>query len=129
LADRVLFEGELPSLRMPAFFREMDVLVLPSRSQPNWIEQFGRVLIEAMACGVVVLGSDCGEIPNVIGDAGLIFPEWNDYVLRERLEQLMRDPDLWSELARRGRERVLTHFTQAQIAAQTVAVYRKMVNL
>ena len=105
------------------------MLVLPSRSQPNWIEQFGRVLIEAMACGVVVLGSDCGEIPNVIGDAGLIFPEWNDYVLRERLEQLMRDPDLWSELARRGRERVLTHFTQAQIAAQTVAVYRKMVNL
>jgi glycosyltransferase involved in cell wall biosynthesis len=128
LADRVLFEGELPSLRVPAFFRELDVMVLPSRSRLNWIEQFGRVLIEAMACGVVVVGSDCGEIPNVIGDAGLIFPEWNDQALRERLEQLMRDPDLWADLARRGRERVLTHFTQAQIAAQTVAVYREMVN-
>ncbi len=128
LADRVLFEGELPSLRVPAFFRELDVMVLPSHSQSNWVEQFGRVLIEAMACGVVVVGSDCGEIPNVIGDAGLIFPEWNDYALRERLEQLMRDPDLWADLARRGRERVLGRFTQAQIAAQTVAVYRTMNN-
>jgi glycosyltransferase involved in cell wall biosynthesis len=39
---------------------------------------------------------------------------------------LMRAPDSWADLARRGRERVLAHFTQAQIAAQTVAVYREM---
>jgi len=121
LADRVSFEGG-----MPAFYRELGVLVLPSRSRPNWIEQFGRVLIEAMACGVPVVGSDCGEIPNVVGDAGLTFPEGDMGALRGCLARLMSDPDLWADLARRGRERVLAHFTQAQVAAQTVAAYREM---
>jgi glycosyltransferase involved in cell wall biosynthesis len=126
LADRVSFEGEIPSVRMPAFYRELDVLVLPSRSRRNWVEQFGRVLIEAMACGVPVLGSNCGEIPNVVGEGGLIFPEGDAEALREHLMRLMRDCDLWADLARRGRARVLAHFTQAQIAAQTVAVYREL---
>ncbi|MBE9471610.1 MAG: glycosyltransferase family 4 protein [Chloroflexi bacterium] len=128
LADRVSFEGEISSLRMPVFYRELDALVVPSRSRPNWVEQFGRILIEAMACGVPVVGSDCGEIPNVVGNAGLIFPEENAGALREHLMRLMREADLWANLARRGRERVLAHFTQAQVAAQTVAVYREMNN-
>jgi glycosyltransferase involved in cell wall biosynthesis len=129
VTDRVSFEGHwLPSLRLPDFYRQLDVLVVPTRSRPNWVEQFGRVLIEAMACGVPVIGSDCGEIPHVVGDAGLIFPEEDAGALRERLVLLMRDPGLCAELARRGRERVLAHFTQAHIAAQTVAVYRELVD-
>ena len=128
LSDRVSFEGVISSLRMPDFYRELDALVLPSRSRPNWVEQFGRVLIEAAACGVPVVGSDCGEIPNVVGDAGLIFPEGDADALRQHLMRLMRDSDLWADLARRGRERVLAHFTQAQVAAQTVAVYRELVD-
>jgi glycosyltransferase involved in cell wall biosynthesis len=124
LADRVTFEGWLPSAQMPAYYRQLDVVVVPSRTRPNWKEQFGRVLIEAMACGVPVVGSDSGEIPNVIGDAGLIFPEGQVDILREHLGHLLGDPDARSELAQRGRERVLTHYTQAQIAAETYDVYR-----
>jgi glycosyltransferase involved in cell wall biosynthesis len=126
LSHRVTFEGWLPSVRMPAFYRELDVLVLPSRSRPNWVEQFGRVLIEAMACAVPVIGSDCGEIPHVIGDAGLVFPEGDAAALEAALAQAMRDVELWSDLARRGRERVLNHFTQEWIAASTVTVYRQV---
>ena len=129
LTGRVSFAESISSLHMPAFYRELDVFVLPSRSRPNWIEQFGRVLIEAMACGVIVVGSDCGEIPNVIGDAGMVFPEGDVGALRECLVRLMHDSDLRADLVRRGRERVLAHYTQAQIAAQTVAVYRKMLAL
>ncbi len=126
LSHRVTFEGWLPSVRMPTFYRELDALVLPSRSRPNWIEQFGRVLIEAMSCGVPVIGSDCGEIPNVIGDAGLVFPEDQVESLRDCLTRLMRNDDLWTDLVRRGRERVLSHFTQERIASETVAVYREL---
>jgi len=126
LAGRVSFEGYLPSVRLPAFYRQLDALVLPSRSRPNWVEQFGRVLIEAMASGVPVVGSNCGEIPKVVGDAGLIFPEGNAEALGKCLTRLMHDHDLWMDLSRRGPERVLAHFTQAQVAAQTVAVYREM---
>lgn len=127
LSQRVDFLGSLPSLQMPEFYRRLDVLVLPSRSRPNWVEQFGRVLVEAMACGVPVVGSDCGEIPHVIGEAGLVFPEGDATALRQALARLMADPALRADLARRGRQRVLAHFTQARLAAQTVAVYRALV--
>ncbi len=126
IAERVSFEGSLPSSHLPDFYRGLDVLVLASRSRPNWVEQFGRVLVEAMACGVPVIGSNCGEIPRVVDNTGLIFPEGDTEALRRCLVCLMQDPGLRKELAQRGRERVLAHFTQAQVAAQTVAVYREM---
>ena len=98
----------------------------PSRSRPNWVEQFGRVLVEAMACGVAVVGSDCGEIPHVIGEAGLIFAEGDVEALRGHLARLQSDAALRAELARRGRQRVLERFTQARVAEETVALYRSL---
>jgi glycosyltransferase involved in cell wall biosynthesis len=126
LGDRVTFDAPIPSSQMPAYYRQLDVLVLPSRTRPNWKEQFGRVLVEAMACGVAVIGSDSGEIPNVIGDAGLLFSEGQADQLRAHLTRLLGTPDLRAELASRGRERVLARYTQAQVAAQTYEVYRTM---
>jgi len=123
LSGRVEFRGPLPSSQMPAFYSGLDVLVLPSRTRPNWKEQFGRALIEAMACGAVVVGSDSGEIPNVIGDAGLVFPEGQPAQLRALLERLAGDAGLCSELSERGRRRVLAHYTQAAVAAGTHEVY------
>src|SRR5439155_22851925 len=114
----------VPSVLMPDELRQLDVLVLPSRRQPNWAEQFGRVLVEAMACGVPVIGSNCGEIPNVVGDAGLIFPEGDPAALRSALEQLIGSSGLRADLAKRGRQRVLDRFTHRRIAEDTVAIYR-----
>ena len=127
IADRVRFMGRIASGAMPAFYQGLDVLVLPSRTRPNWKEQFGRVLVEAMACGVVVVGSDCGEIPRVIGDAGLIFPEDDMVALGGHLQRLLDDPADRQRLAAVGRQRVLAHFTMQQVAAQTAAVYRQAV--
>jgi glycosyltransferase involved in cell wall biosynthesis len=129
LADRVVFDTPIPSTQMPAYFAGLDALVLPSRTRPNWKEQFGRVLAEAMACGVPVIGSTCGEIPQVIGDAGLIFPEDDVEALRDALLRLQRDDDLRRDLARRGRARVLENYTQKQVAAETVEVYRQMLRV
>ncbi|RLC90732.1 MAG: glycosyl transferase family 1, partial [Chloroflexi bacterium] len=126
LAERVTFQATIPSVEMPRFYQRMDVLALPSRSQPNWAEQFGRVLVEGMACGVSVVGAETGEIPHVIGEAGLTFPEEDVSALRTLLAHLAADPVLRRELGARGRARVLAHFTQRQIAAETVAVYREM---
>jgi glycosyltransferase involved in cell wall biosynthesis len=123
---RVTFQPWLPSAQLPALYPTLDALVLPSRTRPNWKEQFGRTLIEAMACGVPVVASDCGELPHVVGDAGLIFPEGDGDALRAAIEQLMRDAALRRDLAARGRERVLRHFTQQQVAAATAAMYRSV---
>lgn len=126
IGDRVLFDAPIPSTQMPAYYRGLDVLVLPSRTRPNWKEQFGRVLIEAMACGVPVVGSTCGEIPQVIAGGGLVFPENDAAALRECLIRLQRDEALRADLSRRGRQRVLSCYSQARIAAETVQVYQEM---
>lgn len=126
LTSRVAFRPRMPSVEMPAALRQLHALVLPSVTQPNWKEQFGRVLIEAMACGVPVIGSSSGEIPNVIGDAGLVFPEGDAEALRGALVRLRDDGDLWRALAAAGRARVLAEFTHAQVAQKTYHVYRAM---
>ncbi len=125
IADRVKVVT-LPSTDMPAYYQGLDVLAIPSRTRPNWKEQFGRVIVEAIACGVPVVGSDSGAIPDVIGDAGRIVPEGDVPALAAALRDLLRDPALRDELGARGRQRVLDRYTQAQVAAQTVAVYRAM---
>ncbi|HMQ29872.1 MAG TPA: glycosyltransferase family 4 protein [Chloroflexaceae bacterium] len=114
------------STAVPEALRGLDALVLPSRTTPSWKEQFGRVLIEAMSCGVPVVGSSSGEIPNVIGDAGLVFPEGDVPALRAALARLAAEPALRAELARRGRERVLAAYTQAAVARRHVEVYGAM---
>ena len=123
LGERVTFQHPLPSSEMPAYYGQLDVLVLPSRTARNWKEQFGRVLIEAMASGTPVVGSSCGEIPNVVGEAGLLFPENDAPSLAAHLDQLMRDRKLGESLARLGRDRVLQHYTQRKIAEETHRVY------
>ena len=125
VADRVVFAGAVSSSEVPREIAAMDVMALPSLSRPNWKEQFGRALIEAMACEVPVVGSDSGEIPHVIGDAGLVTPEGDVEALRAALLKLATQPDLRETLARKGRERVLAHYTQEQVARKIVGVYHE----
>jgi len=70
------------------FMRALDLLALPSRTTARWEEQFGLVLPQAMASGVPVLGSDSGAIPEVVGDAGWVFPQSSTVDSQEILERL-----------------------------------------
>ncbi len=126
VGERVTFKPPLPSTQMPAFYRQLDAFVLPSRTTPQWKEQFGRVLIEAMACGVPVITSRCGEAPHVAGEAGLVFEEEDDNALAQHLHRLLNDVELRHSLACAGRQRVLAQFTMRRIAEETAAVYREI---
>jgi glycosyltransferase involved in cell wall biosynthesis len=123
VADCVTFVGAVPSTQMPAQYHNVDVLALPSRTRPNWKEQFGRVLVEAMASGVPVVGSDSGAIPGVIGDGGLVVREGDVNALTDALGRLREDDSLRTRLGKAGRARVLAHFTHEQVAMQTVHAY------
>jgi len=126
LNERVQLESALPPEQVARVMCQMDALVLPSRTTSVWKEQFGRVLVEAMACGIPVVGSDSGAIPEVIGDAGLIFPEGDARALADCLRQIADSPALRRQLAMRGRQRVATHYSQDQIADKTLLVYREV---
>lgn len=126
VSERVRIQPGVRTYEVPAVLSAFDVHVLPSRTFPNWKEQFGRTLAEAMACETPVIGSDSGEIPHVLGEAGLIFPEGDAQALAARVHQILDDPTLYATLAQRGRQRVLENYTQEQIARQTFAVYQEM---
>ncbi|MCY3781316.1 MAG: glycosyltransferase family 4 protein [Chloroflexi bacterium] len=122
----VTFVGQLPSTELPAEYHKIDALVLPSLTRRNWKEQFGRVLVEAMASGVPVIGSDSGAIPGVVGGAGRILPEGDVPALAQTLRELRDDAALRADMIEKGRARFLAHFTHESIAAATVEVYREM---
>ena len=128
ISEKVDFVGQLPSSELPAEHHKLDALVLPSLTRSNWKEQFGRVLVEAMASGVPVIGSDSGAIPGVIGGAGLIVSEGDVEALTQALRDLRDQPALRNELIEKGRARFLAHFTHERIADATVAVYSELIS-
>src|SRR5947209_5505530 len=126
VAERVIFKGGLPTYAIPQEMQQLDALVLPSVTRPNWIEQFGRVLPEAMDCETPVIGSSSGEIPHLIDDAVLVFQEGTVHELVTCVRQLLDDQELYARLATKGRQRVLENYTQEKIAKHTYAVYQEM---
>lgn len=103
--DRVRIVGGITHDAVPAYLNAMDLLVAPSQTTRKWREQFGRMLIEAFACGVPVVGSDSGEIPYVIGDAGVIVGERDEAGWCRTLSELLESPARRAALAACGLER------------------------
>ncbi|NQT19588.1 MAG: glycosyltransferase [Planctomycetes bacterium] len=108
------FVDAIPHSSVPDYMNCMDVLVLPSRTTRVWKEQFGRVLIEAMACEVPVIGSSSGEIPSVIGPAGMIFREGSGAELAARISDVFAGDR--AALGMAARKRVEENYTMRMIA-------------
>ena len=127
IKDQVKFMTALKQEELPAFYSLMDILVLPSHTTQSWKEQFGRVLVEAMVCEVPVIGSSSGEIPNVISDVGLVFPEGDEKALSNCIERLMDDEALREEFALKGKERVITHYSWKAVAKEYIKMYKGLI--
>jgi len=117
--SKVKFIDVLPQKELIKYYRLIDVLVLPSLTTSFWKEQFGRVLVEAMACGIPVIGSSTGAIPEVIADAGLIFEENNAEDLAHCLMRLKHDKQLKEHLIEKGHQRFEKKFTWKKFAQST----------
>jgi glycosyltransferase involved in cell wall biosynthesis len=113
-----------PHFEVPDFLRSLDVFVLPSKPLRTngrvWEEQFGHVLVEAMACRVATIGSNSGAIPEVLGDSRAIFPHSNTAGLIDLLRKLIEAERFRSELAEQQYRRTRKHFSH-QAVAQTYA--------
>jgi len=120
------FVAPMPPAQIAQALCALDILVLPSRTTPVWKEQLGRVLLEAMACGVPVIGANSGAIPEVIGNAGMIFPEGDAASLGAQLGDLVRSPALGLALRQLGLQRIADHYSQRHLAEQITASYRQL---
>jgi len=108
---------------VPRYLGCMNLMVAPSQTMKNWREQFGRMIIEAFACGVPVVGSDSGEIPFVIGDAGLVVAEADVAGWARVIEELLASPEKLDDLQSRGLARA-PRYSVAVIAKQYEEYYR-----
>jgi glycosyltransferase involved in cell wall biosynthesis len=118
--DRVRFVPAVRHDEVPLYLNVMDVLAAPSESAPHWREQLGRMIIEAFACGVTVMGSDSGEIPFTIGDAGIVAGERDDAAWVDALSVLLEDTEKRRHLGAAGRARAVAHFDWRIVGSRTL---------
>lgn len=116
--DRVRVETGVGHDAIAAYYNAIDVLAAPSQTTAGWREQFGRMLIEAFASAVPVVASDSGEIPDVVGDAGVIVGERDDERWAAALEIILGDAARREELGRRGRARAERLYAWPIVARQ-----------
>ena len=127
ISDRVVWRGAVPHEAAPTELGKFDILVLPSRSVATWKEQFGHVIIEAMAMGIPVIGSSCGEIPNVIAREDLVFPESDSTALAEILKRVICDDSWREQMGNYGIERVKKYYSHERIAQRLIEQWQKLV--
>ncbi|NJL60566.1 MAG: glycosyltransferase family 4 protein [Methylacidiphilales bacterium] len=136
LQDRIILVESVAHDEVSKYINLMSTLVLPSETtykfktltSVGWKEQFGHVIIEAMGCQVPVIGSDSGEIPHVIGDTGMVFPEGNVEALANCLMQLMDNPELAHNLGQLGYAKAMSQYTNKALAKQQLEFYQELVN-
>lgn len=134
ISANIIWIESVPHAEVGHYISLMDTLILPSEttyqfktlSAVGWKEQFGHVLIEAMACKVPVIGSDSGEIPHVIKTDGLIFPEGDAAALAEKITFLMDHRDQQASLAEKGYHRAMSEYTNRALAKRLLEFYQSL---
>jgi glycosyltransferase involved in cell wall biosynthesis len=129
LQKNVSFLGSITYDRMPDAFRMADVFALPSIATPDWQEQFGMAIIEAMACGVPVITTLSGAIPEVTGDHAVLCQP-NDFVsLFHAIRDLALDDVKRADLGASAREHALQRFTLERFARNLSEAYAPLLKV
>lgn len=90
LKKRIIYFPWVDDNEVVKYFSLFDLFILPSLTTEKWKEQFGRAAVEAMMCRIPVIGSSSGAIPEIMGDAGIIFKEGNFLDLAQRINEYMQ---------------------------------------
>jgi glycosyltransferase involved in cell wall biosynthesis len=127
IEELVTWKGAVRHEEAPKEIGQFDVLVLPSRTVDTWKEQFGHVIIEAMAMGIPVIGSSCGEIPHVIAHKDLVFPEEDATALAVILKRAICDRNWLQAMSNYGIERVQKYYSHERIAQRLLDLWQEVI--
>jgi glycosyltransferase involved in cell wall biosynthesis len=116
LAESVRFRDWAAPQQVAEFMRGLDALILFTRTTPHVREQFGRVIIEAQSCGVPVIGSRCGAIPDVVGKGGWIVDERDSAALARLLDDIAAGREDLRAKSRAALDNVASRFTYDEVA-------------
>jgi glycosyltransferase involved in cell wall biosynthesis len=122
LHDRVVFVGKTSIEELVRHYNESEIAVVPSVH-----EGFGFPAGEAMACGVPVISSDGGALPEVVGDAGIIVPSRDEAVIAHAIDVLADDPGLRHRIGRAGLARVKKLFRWDAAVSQMIGVFERCI--
>lgn len=125
----VRWMGAINASQMPGFYRSCDAIVVPSLTTKTWREQFGRVPVEAMACGVVTIVSDSGSLPEVVDSAAFITPEGDEHAIADAIHALISHYDVARKMVARGHTLVEQRYTWAKVAQDMQALYLRALEL
>ncbi len=121
--DRVIFTGEVPYKELLHYYASADAFVMVPKTLTPDVEGFGIVYLEANACGLPVIGSSSGGVPDAIvhGETGLIVAENNADALKKAIITLYEDKEKAQLMGRKGRERVVHSYNWDALAVKMVA--------
>lgn len=125
LSARIEWLGALPREQLPSFWTEVDVVVAPSRSTPEWVEPSGAVVLQAMAHGIAPVVTRCGALSDVVGEAGLIVDQNDLVALTRAVQAFVAEPARCRSVGATARQRVLEQYADSAVAARMVALWRR----
>jgi glycosyltransferase involved in cell wall biosynthesis len=126
VGQHVIWCGAVKHHDLPDYYAAADVFVLPSIPTDEWQEQFGMVLVEAMACGKPVISTLSGSIPDVVGQAGMLVQPADHSALAHAIRQFVVNPRMCEYYGRLARNHVTTTYAPEIVAAMTADVYREL---
>ena len=105
--DNIIFLGSKNNFELPKYYSISDIAIFPSIAN----ETFGISIAEAMACGVPVISTTVGGIPEVVGDVGFLVPPCDEDAIKDKIKFLINDSEIKREMGIKGRERILKNFS------------------
>ncbi|HSV43003.1 MAG TPA: glycosyltransferase [Candidatus Bathyarchaeia archaeon] len=124
--DRVMLAGTVDQREVADYLRAMDCFVIGSRTRPGWIDTFPNALVQAMACGVAVVGSDSGAIPYIIQDAGIVVPEGDVEKTAEAIQHCLDDGGQRISYGQKARARAVVEFGAEALAQHFYGILQQV---
>lgn len=128
LPGKVFLKNRIAYPKLEKIYKQADIFILPSRPTKTWAEQYGMVLVEAMATGLPIITTDCGAIPEVVGKAAILIKPGDYQALAKKIIYLSENKPAREKLSRQAFKLAIKEYNRLAISQKIYKVYRKVLN-